>query len=90
MASKYHNVRTTCDGLVFDSAKEARRYGELKMLARAHHNAKMTNLLVLEIRRRLRDGMTQRKTGRQLGIPHYWVNDISRGRLWRHVVLVDA
>ena len=27
--SKYRNVKTTADGLTFDSAKEARRYQEL-------------------------------------------------------------
>lgn len=29
---KYHNKRTTVDGITFDSKKEARRYVELKML----------------------------------------------------------
>ena len=29
---KYHNKRTTVDGITFDSKKEARRYAELKML----------------------------------------------------------
>lgn len=33
--SKYGAVKTTVDGLVFDSAKEARRYGELKLLEKA-------------------------------------------------------
>lgn len=33
--SKYRAVKTTVDGIVFDSAKEARRYSELKMLLRA-------------------------------------------------------
>lgn len=30
--SKYRNVRTTVDGLRFDSKKEARRYRDLKLL----------------------------------------------------------
>ncbi len=34
-APKYRNVKTTVDGITFDSAKEARRYGELKMLERS-------------------------------------------------------
>ena len=34
-APKYGNRRTVVDGLTFDSAKEARRYGELKLLERA-------------------------------------------------------
>jgi hypothetical protein len=33
--SKYGAVRTTVDGISFHSAKEARRYGELKLLERA-------------------------------------------------------
>ena len=34
-APKYQNRKTTVDGITFDSAKEARRYGELKLLERA-------------------------------------------------------
>lgn len=33
--SKYGAVKTTVDGITFDSAKEAKRYGELKLLERA-------------------------------------------------------
>lgn len=33
--SKYGAVKTTVDGIVFHSQKEARRYGELKLLERA-------------------------------------------------------
>jgi len=32
---KYRNNPTTIDGITFDSAKEAQRYGELKLLSRA-------------------------------------------------------
>lgn len=32
---KYRNVKTVVDGITFDSAKEARRYGELKLLERS-------------------------------------------------------
>ena len=34
-APKYQNRKTTVDGITFDSAKEARRYSELKLLERA-------------------------------------------------------
>ena len=34
-APKYLNRKTIVDGITFDSAKEARRYGELKLLERA-------------------------------------------------------
>jgi hypothetical protein len=30
--SKYSNIKTACDGIMFDSAKEMRRYQELKLL----------------------------------------------------------
>ena len=33
--NKYRNKPTVCDGIRFDSAKEARRYGELKLLEKA-------------------------------------------------------
>lgn len=33
--AKYHNKKTIIDGIVFDSAKEARRYQELVLLQRA-------------------------------------------------------
>jgi len=32
---KYKNIRTALDGIVFDSQREAKRYGELKLLERA-------------------------------------------------------
>ena len=32
---KYRNIKTTVDGITFDSKAEARRYGELKLLKRA-------------------------------------------------------
>lgn len=32
--SKYHSKKTTIDGIIFDSKKEANRYAELKMLER--------------------------------------------------------
>ena len=33
--NKMRNVKTTVDGIIFDSMKEARRYHELKLLQRA-------------------------------------------------------
>mgnify|MGYP006232240525 CR=1 FL=1 len=35
--SKYKAVKTTIDGIVFDSKKEAKRYTELKLLEKAGH-----------------------------------------------------
>ena len=33
--SKYHAAKTVVDGITFDSKREAKRYGELKLLERA-------------------------------------------------------
>ena len=33
--SKYHNRKTECDGIIFDSKREAARYKELKLLLTA-------------------------------------------------------
>lgn len=35
MSSKYHARKTVVDGITFDSKKEAKRYGELKLMERA-------------------------------------------------------
>ena len=35
MRNKYNAVKTTVDGITFDSKAEARRYGELKLLKQA-------------------------------------------------------
>lgn len=33
--NKYRNIKTEVDGIVFDSKKEAARYGQLKLMERA-------------------------------------------------------
>ena len=38
--SKYNNIKTTIDDIKFDSKKEAKRYGELKLLERAVYKIK--------------------------------------------------
>lgn len=40
--SKYGNRKTTIDGITFDSAAEARRYSELKLLAAAGEISDLT------------------------------------------------
>jgi hypothetical protein len=39
--SKMNNRKTEVDGLTFDSAKEAKRWGELRLLERAGHISKL-------------------------------------------------
>jgi hypothetical protein len=50
--SKYNAVKTTVDGITFHSAKEARRYGELKALQKARQiqNLKCQVPYVLSVR----------------------------------------
>lgn len=57
--SKYRNVKTTLDGITFDSAKEARRYAELRLLERAGQifNLQRQVPFVL-IPKQVRDGKT--------------------------------
>jgi hypothetical protein len=38
---KYGNRKTTVDGIIFDSAKESRRYSELVLLQKAGHISKL-------------------------------------------------
>jgi hypothetical protein len=59
--SKYRAVRTEVDGIVFHSAKEARRYGELKLLEKA---GEITGLMLqprygLYIRPFVREGIAE-------------------------------
>lgn len=37
MTSKFHNIKTVVDNIEFASKREAKRYGELKLLERAGH-----------------------------------------------------
>ena len=42
MVSKYHNKKTTIDGITFDSKREAERYCELKLLQRSGEISDLT------------------------------------------------
>jgi hypothetical protein len=57
--SKYRNVKTTLDGITFDSVKEAKRYAELRLLERAGQifNLQRQVPFVL-IPKQVRDGKT--------------------------------
>lgn len=52
---KYGNIKTTVDGIVFDSQKEANRFAELKLLERAgeisHLRRQVPYVLIPEQRR---------------------------------------
>lgn len=52
--SKYRNVRTEADGHIFDSAREAERYGELRLL----YEAKEIAALMIQVPFPLPGGIT--------------------------------
>ena len=47
--SKYGAIRTTVDGIVFDSKREAKRYQELVLLGRAHKISQLERQVVYEL-----------------------------------------
>lgn len=47
---KYRNVKTTVDGMTFDSAKEARRWSELCLLQRAGQISDLSRQVRLPLR----------------------------------------
>ncbi len=55
-SSKYGNVKTICDNITFDSAKEARRYQELKLLLAAGEISE----LKLQVKYQLNEGGTHK------------------------------
>ena len=54
--SKYGNRKTEIDGIVFDSAKEARRYAELKLMERAGEISNLRRQVVFELTPSIREG----------------------------------
>lgn len=47
--SKYNNIKTTVDGIPFDSIKEAKRYAELKLLQRGNIISSLETQVKFEI-----------------------------------------
>lgn len=75
--SKYYNVKTTIDGITFDSKKEAARYCELKLL----EQGKVITDLQLQPKFEIQPGYI--KNGRKVK-PVYYIADFSykeNGRL---------
>lgn len=75
--NKYKNRKTTVDGIEFDSLKEARRYQELKLLARGGVIKDLELQPVFElIPKQKHDGKTIRKANY---IADFKYTDIQRG-----------
>lgn len=81
--SKYGNVRTEVDGITFDSAREAREYAILKLLAQS---GDITDL-VLQPRFPLQDGNTDAVTGLQRRPVTYVADFAYTDRQGRRVVV---
>lgn len=75
--SKYKNKKTEVDGIKFDSLKEARRYGELKLLVKAGMIKDLELQPVFElVLRQVYQGKTMRKVSY---IADFMYKDIKRG-----------
>lgn len=63
--SKYRNVKTTVDGIVFDSAKEARRWQELTALEKsgAIHRLKRQHAILLLVHAKDAPGFPLQRIG---------------------------
>lgn len=77
--SKYHNKRTTINGITFDSRKEAQRYSELCLMQRAGK--------IKDLRRQVRYEIVP-KVGKERAT--YYVADFvyaeKQGDIWQTVV----
>lgn len=60
-------------------SKLRHRHGE------AHHSARLTRALVIEIRQRLAAGESRRLVARSMRVGCTAIDDIARGHTWRHV-----
>lgn len=56
-----------------------------QMHGEGHYAARLTEDMVRDIRRRVREGETQTDVARSVGVHLMTVNDVVRGRTWRHV-----
>lgn len=66
MANKFGAIATTVDGIRFDSLKEARRWGELRLLERAGEIRGLERQVKISLMGR--DGPLKTRTGRQMKI----------------------
>lgn len=64
MPNKYSAIATTVDGIRFDSMKEARRWGELRLLECAGEVRNLRRQVVIPLIGR--DGPLKTRTGRQM------------------------
>lgn len=64
------------------------RHAHVRLPGEAHPNAKLTDAQVVEIRRRLAEGESQRALARAFGVSKPAIGRIARGRGWAH--LLDA
>lgn len=70
---KYGNRKTEVDGFYFDSAKEARRYGELKLMQKAGQISDLQMQVPFEVI----PGVVSEETGRVMQKPAAYVADFT-------------
>jgi len=83
--NKRNNVLSNlCWGTVQENADDKQRHGTSGK-GSSHPGAKLTEAIVIEIRRMVHSGLSQADVARQLGVTKYCISDIIRGKRWTHV-----
>lgn len=70
--SKYKNIKTTIDGITFDSKAEARRYCDLRLLQRAGE----VKAIILQPSFLLEGGVRYRADFAVIGKDGFWLEDV--------------
>lgn len=52
-----------------------------------HRMAKLNNDQVIEIKKKLKEGMSPKQVSQSLNLSYYSIKDISRGKTWKHIVI---
>lgn len=66
-------------------ATGARRHPEKRPRGSKHGKSKLDEIQVMEIKALLSSGRTPRKICSAYGVSHYAIDDIRRGKNWRHI-----
>ena len=82
---KYRNHKTTVDGVTYDSAKEARRAAELRLLERAGQITNLRRQVVFEIIPTQKD----EETGETVERPAKYIADFVYRDAFTHKLIVE-
>ena len=80
-------MRTAMSDGVKRRWERQRKSGDMASVPRgsAHPHAKLDEVTVVSIKADLRTGKTQYRIAKDLGVSHSIINDIAKGRAWKHV-----